>query len=192
MLILYSHPRLLLETEALPGHNYVTISSPLLYDGMCSISPLTAVKTSTGLSHIAFPERQTRWTSVYFANTTVGSSNRNFLPLSCQKEPWGVKGQCSYPQPSSCWASDESFLISAYVWGTFNEAINSLIYATKYMPDYNNFQSLPIWSRFKPVVDFQKQFENQNQLSNQIFQLQTMSRFSSQRCNVYVCWLKIT
>lgn len=72
------------------------------------------------------------------------------------------------------------FLISAYVWDTFNEAVNSLIYATKYMPDYNNFQSLPIWSRFKPVVDVQKQFEIQNQLSNQIFRLQTMSTFSSQ------------
>lgn len=116
----------------------------------------------------------------------------NFLPLLCQEEPLGVTEQFSFPQPRAYWARDDWVLISAYVWDTFNEAINSLIYATKYVPSYNNFHPLLIWCKRKPAVDFQKQFENQNQLRSQIFQLQTVSGFPSQQCNVYICWLKIT
>lgn len=153
--------------------------------------PLPTVETGTCLWHAAYADRQAHWTITYihlcvhqhYEVLSIGMPERTlrgdravqFLSAkTLLSQRWGV------------------FLISAYVWDTFNEAINSLLHATKYMPDYNNFQSLAIWSRFKPVVDFQKQFENQNQLSNQIFQRQTTPRFSSQKHNVYICWLKIT
>lgn len=156
--------------------------------------PLTTMETSTGLYHIVFANRLARLIITHFIFTSVCNSIMNFLLLSCQKDPVGV--QSSWvplsQDPAELEREKRVFLISAYVRDTFNEAINSLIYVTKYVPDYNNFQSLPIWRRFKPVVDIQTQFENQNHLSNQIFQLQTMSKFSSQKPNVYMCWLKIT
>lgn len=121
------------------------------------------------------------WTVHLLLGRHTGPWHISYSPLcaaaswssSCchaRKGPWGWQSSSVPFSQNPAEPEMRVFLISTYVWDTFNEAINSLIYTTKYVPDYNNFQSLPIWSGFKPVVDFQKQFENQNQLSNQIFQ----------------------
>lgn len=181
--------------------NKYHFQTPKTYDPSCVVLiqarghvlthefPLTTAETNAGPCWVAFADRQAHRAITFYLHLCVWQHHE--LPLIAMPEK-ALQGDRAVQLPSAKTLLSQRwcfFLISAYVWDTFNEAISSLLYVTKYVPDYNNFQSLPIWSRFKPVADFQKQFENQNQLSNQIFELQIMSRFSNQQRNVYICWL---